>query len=789
MIYKKNIPTVTAVVILLVALWTQAYGETGKLGDGNDGNRSPVVHLIPLYDEAGNSIKGGDADVRPFSTKQTCGKCHTYETISAGWHFNAACDGIDPGRASEPWVLTDELTRTQIPISGRGYKGTFKPEDMGISSWQFLKHFGSHMPGGGYGELVGENDDPGETIRRNISGNYEINCLACHDAGAGQNQSEAAGQVAKQNYRFVATAGCGLGMVDGDSSSLDDIYDPAFDEPKVTVKYDKSRFDNKGQVLFDIVREPASDRCYFCHSKQDMSNSGGHEWTRDEDVHMTAGLKCVDCHRNGQAHMITRGTESQGQPASIQTLSCKGCHLGIDLAEGQTPDAGRLGAPRPKHVGIPLVHFEELTCTACHSGSWPQAQAGAIRTARIHKLGLHGKHHVDLELPHIAAPVFVKGDDGKIGPHHMIWPSFWALMQDGKIKPYSPEQVKEVASSALDGGAQNGEPVNGFKPLTREQIASVLTLLNEQQSSSGSPARTVYIAGGKLYQLNKAGQVDSAEHEAAAPYSWALAHDVRPASQALGAGGCDDCHTTEAPIFFGEVQADSPVVSEASLVKRMVDLQGEDSTYIRTFALSFVFRPMLKVVSILSCMVLVAVLLLYGLRGLATVTGSAIYVSDEAKVSWTAGIWSHNFWLKLISKLVYLGWVGSFLTLAATGLWAFLFAGHPLEGYMLMLHCTAGPVFAVCFALVVLGKAGNCRFNGNALGKGLTGLFRKCCFWLIVLLGLPVICSMVLSMFPLVGSDGQEFFYHTHQWTAVAIAIGTVLFMFFDIVGNISKRK
>ena len=53
--------------------------------------------------------------------------------------------------------------------------------------------------------------------------------------------------------------------------------------------------------------------------------------------------------------------------------------------------------------------------------------------------------------------------------------------------------------------------------------------------------------------------------------------------------------------------------------REMVEFQDVDATYAKLFAMSFVFRPMLKIVSLCSCAVLGLVLLLYGLRALRCV--------------------------------------------------------------------------------------------------------------------------------------------------------------------------
>jgi hypothetical protein len=473
-----------------------------------------------------------------------------------------------------------------IPISGRGWPRTFKPAD------------------------VPDDKDMQAILKGEVAGSYEINCLTCHNADRRQDQSNAALQAVQQNYKWVPTGSCGFAKVKGAIASLPELFDPEFDEIPITVSYDKSRFNQANEVSFDIVRRPPANRCYFCHSTQDTARAGQLEWTRDEDIHLAAGLACADCHRHGLGHNITRGYEVEASdladplPWSAATLSCKGCHM-----------TGRLGAPVPKHPGIPLVHFEKLTCTACHSGNWPEKNAGLVKTARTHKLGLHDIHHVDLELPHIAAPVFMKGQDGKIAPHKLLWPAFWGRMNNKTIVPLMPEVIREAAADVLELELESTETVNGWRPFKLTQIEGVLKLLKAQAEQS----EPVYICGGKLYRITEEDKLEASEHELAQPYSWAIAHDVRPAAQSLGVHSCEDCHSTDGPFFFGEVAVDSPIVSEQNSVKKMVEFQDIDTVYAWAFAFSFVFRPWLKVVALGSSAVMAAVLVLYGLKALGCI--------------------------------------------------------------------------------------------------------------------------------------------------------------------------
>ncbi len=588
-----------------------------KIGDGNDGNRSSPVHVIELFDEKGDPIKVDSTRMNPVSLKKTCGKCHTYETIAAGWHFHSGSGTIPSGRVGEPWVITDSETRTQIPVSDRGWSGTFSLKDLGITPWQFLQYFGSFYPGGAYGEAEAAEDDPVATLRGEVSGKFEVNCLACHSRDYRHNQSEAALQAARQNYRWIATVASGLGIVKGMASELDDLYDP-WTEDKIKCLYDKSRFDAENKVAFDIVRQPPADRCYFCHSTQEMNQSGDKEWTRDQDVHLAAGLTCADCHRNGANHMIVRGieAESKGGTGFVSTLSCRGCHLGDSTAEPlASQKGGRLGAPRPLHAGIPTIHFQELSCTACHSGPMPSDQATLVRTARIHKIGLHGKHAVNMKLPHIQWPVFVRGKDNKIAPHKILWPSFWGTLQEKQLTPMIPKKVMESIGDLLKSDQTR---INDWIPLPEETLVAALGALSEQieQPSEGTKPQAVYVAGGKLYQLSD-GQLVESNFPKAGPYAWPIAHDVRPASQSLGRDGrCADCHSTTAPFFFGAVAVDSPVKPETVLLRSQVSFQKVSPGFAKAFAWSFMFRPWMKVTVLACCAVIGAVILVFALRAL-----------------------------------------------------------------------------------------------------------------------------------------------------------------------------
>jgi len=150
----------------------------------------------------------------------------------------------------------------------------------------------------------------------------------------------------------------------------------------------------------------------------------------------------------------------------------------------------------------------------------------------------------------------------------------------------------------------------------------------------------------------------------------------------------------------------------------------------------------------------------------------------------------------VLRKLVYLVGLFCFLVLALTGFWPVIFGGRHLSGYLLMIHATFAPVFAVCVAVLSVMWADNCQFDKNywpwlqrilqrqAVSKSKPGRYeflRKICFWLILVLMIPLILSIVLSMFPLFGTAGQKFLLAAHGYSALTFAVVVILHTYLVI--------
>ncbi|MDF7823096.1 cytochrome c3 family protein [Pontiellaceae bacterium B12227] len=798
-----------------------------------DGSRTTPVHRIPLTAEDGTKIVSSVPDSMPFSAKMTCGACHDYEEIHGGTHFK----GTGQGRPTEPWIVVDEKTGVQVPA-----------ERMNLSDWEFTKQFGSHLPGGSISDPEDRNADP--DARWEISGGLEMNCLACHNQSHKQDMSEWAKQVARENFRWAASAAAGMGEVGGMASRMPDWWDMymggSLDDHVYrvppSVDYDATLFDSKHYMWFDIGR-PQDKNCVQCHSSHPVT---AQRMDVPGDVHAAAGLSCVDCHRNGEDHQILRGT--------TETMSCAACHT----EEGEI--AGQAGAPVAHHKGLPPIHFEELTCTACHSGLKPGDEPQVVRTSRANKLGIYGRAQWYTESPFIVEPVYVRNDEGKIEPRRMMWPAFWA---DSEGNPLAEEAVAEAAVGILDapqqigavlssfGNAEGalGEPVfiacskvyalnmdggldvvgtsdlkvswawktetnvvssipvfdvnaeeidydtegiiigimDALKPLdvilvtegrkftvdadgyvvgTNSTLASgwytadgkhlipgfveqavtdtvgSTKAFNEEQvvmmlKKLGNGAS--YISNGRKFDLSGDTLTDS-DHEAAEPVSWAIGHDVRGTAQSLGAKACQECHSSDSAFLFGTVTATGPLLTEKAKSVPMHEFQEVNSSFNKLFGTTFTVRKMFK------CF-LGNISLLLILIGLAV--GLPVIYKMVTKLE------EKDFPVHPVKVVL----MASMLVLIITG---FLF-GWPIKpalgGFPLLSHVGFGALYALAMLVYAILKAKNGGFW----------------FWVLLVSAIVLILSVLIAMFPLLGTHGQHVAIVVHRCAAVVSIIAAVM--------------
>ncbi|MDB6021393.1 MAG: hypothetical protein JWQ04_1250 [Pedosphaera sp.] len=128
--------------------------------------------------------------------------------------------------------------------------------------------------------------------------------------------------------------------------------------------------------------------------------------------------------------------------------------------------------------------------------------------------------------------------------------------------------------------------------------------------------------------------------------------------------------------------------------------------------------------------------------------------------------------ISIWGMLAYFLMVAGGGVLALTGIGTFITGNAPMSHWILMLHVSAAPVFAVGLAFVALTWSDRCRFG---CARARQGFVTKALLWLILLCGLVVILSGVVPMTPLFGTGGQHLLYLTHRYSGITLACAVVL--------------
>ncbi|VAX29608.1 hypothetical protein MNBD_IGNAVI01-1747 [hydrothermal vent metagenome] len=138
--------------------------------------------------------------------------------------------------------------------------------------------------------------------------------------------------------------------------------------------------------------------------------------------------------------------------------------------------------------------------------------------------------------------------------------------------------------------------------------------------------------------------------------------------------------------------------------------------------------------------------------------------------------------LKSLRVFIYLFTLLELFIMMFTGFVPLLFTGSDLTGILLLIHVTVAPLIAITFALLVVLFAQSNSFDENDIavkvnenGNNKTVLkitaYLKINFWLISLLSLPAMVSIILSMFPLFGTEGQVNLLEIHRYSVLIISI------------------
>ena len=409
----------------ILTLAVAATALVAAAGDFNGGRTVPVHRFAPI-DREGDTVSVKARLPAAMSQEKTCGQCHDVGKMKGGSHFRSGGTNDVVNKVNrEPWFLCSTNGGCRVvSLQDRG----------GLTAWEWVKTFGYAFPGGGLASCPAAMEEAaGDRQRWFVTGPLEMNCLACHSQDD-YDVSEWAKQTLRENWSGAALAAAGYARVEGMNARLDAAWDPFIAENpddhlfKVPEKivYDPARFDDKGRCAFRIGK-PQNGNCLACHA---VAEAGVPSHAIAGDVHLQRGMRCIDCHQNGMDHRI-------------ETKSCASCHI-------EKNGAG----PKPTHVGLPLVHFEKLSCTVCHSGVTADGRCAQVRTMRANRIGIYGKAHWETDVPFIEEPFVRKNAEGKVELCRRAAGIYWPFAHD--VKPARQARGADPDRCAACHSAESG---------------------------------------------------------------------------------------------------------------------------------------------------------------------------------------------------------------------------------------------------------------------------------------------------------------------------------------------
>lgn len=566
----------------------------------------PPFHL---KDEEGNIINPRENlnSDKPYSPKKTCGDkgCHNYEKITEGFHFMQGKGeevpehfkkrynwASSPGNYGGTWCSPAPLYKFLAKKNNKNEK------DIDMTSFDFIiSTCGNCHPGGGPLEFDregnrydifmkeknlksgGENNFDGDYYKAMWieTGIIEADCLLCHLPE--YNFKERNHQIENLNFKWAGTAGANFGKVEGSIK----------DGKQVKVTYNLDIFDQEGKVSPHIVLEPRNSTCLNCHAKPGWKKRGA-SFSERTDVHIRAGLKCVDCHPAGskaldkringkEVHQFGKGDDPSGNVRNDldnTCLDCSYCHSN-----------GHLGAPIAKHKGLPPHHLDKISCQGCHIPI-RYVKSAQVQVSDVFNIAPKispplkkiwtfydqnmnfWNHYGELNMftqkdqplnPY--SPVLFKYK-GKIYPGnrvHSIWPG---IMEEGK-EGLSQPKMKDVYNMWLKFFENNenflelkkvkDDTGDGVPEVNREEeIDAIIISVEKYLKENGydlEGKKIVWVQNDLIYfSGSEYKKIEKFEWEAS-PYAsvFKFSHDVAPAKAALGAKGCSDCHSKDSKFF------------------------------------------------------------------------------------------------------------------------------------------------------------------------------------------------------------------------------------------------
>ena len=137
-------------------------------------------------------------------------------------------------------------------------------------------------------------------------------------------------------------------------------------------------------------------------------------------------------------------------------------------------------------------------------------------------------------------------------------------------------------------------------------------------------------------------------------------------------------------------------------------------------------------------------------------------------------------------KMIYLLTMTLFLILAVTSYLQIVMTGGPLSGWLLIIHVSAAPFFAISLMMAILLWAHLRRFDQQdwqylqqVVGKKKVpailaenhDVWEKLNFWLFMVSAIPAILSIIFQLYPVFDTDGMKFLLQVHRYSTLILFI------------------
>ncbi len=144
--------------------------------------------------------------------------------------------------------------------------------------------------------------------------------------------------------------------------------------------------------------------------------------------------------------------------------------------------------------------------------------------------------------------------------------------------------------------------------------------------------------------------------------------------------------------------------------------------------------------------------------------------------------------------LVYLATVISVATLGVTSFYAVLRYGI-LDGWWLFAHMFGAGAFVFVLPVLAMTWGMANRFGSRAVRDDETGdegarffWLPKSMFWLLLVSGLAVCLTMLLSMLPIFGTEGLEVLLNIHRYAGLVAVVALAIHLYCVVIQRLRLR-